>query len=86
MPLKAGSKADYADSMANVMEQAFYKEWSSFMGSADKPDPSPQMQLLFVAIAQGVVEHLKAYHDSFHVKVNNGSDQYEGTVSDIDIV
>lgn len=85
MPLKAGSSTglSYQNSMAAAMEAAFNKEWKNFMGNAPAPESNPQMQLMFVAIAKGIVQHL---HDNFnafavHVDINSG----DGAVSAISI-
>ena len=82
--LKAGSKEAYAESMASAMEDAFMKEWGNFMKEADPPKMNDQMRLMFVAIAQGVVNHLKANHDAFEVTAKQTSPGiYTGTVSNI---
>jgi hypothetical protein len=82
--LKAGSKTDYTASMASAMEAAFMNEWSNFMQGADAPAMNDQMRLMFVAIAQGVVNHLKANHDAFEVTATQTSPGiYKGTVSNI---
>jgi hypothetical protein len=83
MPLKAGTKSkaptgiadQYAGSMAEAMEHAFRQEWPVIMGS-DAPPANDHMRLLFIAIAQGVVQHLKANEDSItiDVPVNGGND------------
>jgi hypothetical protein len=41
---------------------------------ATKPETNPQLKLLFVAVAQGVIRHLKDNPDAFIVKVNNNGD------------
>jgi hypothetical protein len=82
--LKAGSKTDYAHSMAQAMEVAFMNEWSNYMQGADAPAMNDQMRLMFVAIAQGVVNHLKENHDAFIVTTRqSSSDTHTGTVSSI---
>ena len=58
MAIKAGTRADFADSMAEAMEEAFANAWDEFK---DVPLPEAgreERQMLFVAIAQGVVRHL----------------------------
>ena len=83
--LKAGSKTDYAASMASAMEDAFMNEWHNFMNGADAPAMNDQMRLMFVAIAQGVVNHLKANHDAFKVTTTQTSSGiYKGTVTSIE--
>lgn len=93
MPLDSGTKApgaaNYSGSMAAAMEQAFKEEWPAVMGDADVPASSEQMNLIFRAVAQGVVRHLKQNCASMKVTVtiNVGSGDYTGTgtVTDIDI-
>jgi hypothetical protein len=65
MALKAGTKKrdasredHYTGSMAQAMENAFIKEWPVIMGT-DAPPINDHMRLLVVAIAQGVLRHLK---------------------------
>lgn len=76
MALKAGTRKkgatgyedQYKDSMAAAIEHAFMKEWPLIMGS-DAPAPNDHMRLLFIAIAQGVVKHLKTNASSISVTV-----------------
>ena len=83
--LKAGSKTNYVASMASAMEAAFMSEWHNYMNGADAPAMNDQMRLMFVAIAQGVVNHLKANHDAFKVTATQTtSGIYTGTVSAIE--
>jgi hypothetical protein len=86
MPLKAGSfsGAGYNNSMASAMETAFNTEWPNVMGDAPLPASSDQMKLMFVAIAQGVVEHLKQNCTSFHVTVHNAGVDYSGEIYQVD--
>jgi len=72
MALKAGTTAssEYSGSLAQAIEQAFRKEWPSVMKGMDLPaTTSPDLQLLFVAIAQGIVRYLKDHASSFQVSV-----------------
>ena len=93
MPLVSGTKAPdfatYNGSMATAMEQAFKEEWPYVMGDADLPAPSEQMNLLFRAVSQGVIRHLKKNSTSIKVTVtvNVGGNNYTGTgtVTDIEI-
>ena len=85
MALQAGTStgSSYENSMASAMEVAFKEEWQNFMGNAPVPESNPQMQLMFVSIAKGIVQHL---HDNFnafavHVDINSG----DGAVSAISI-
>lgn len=76
MPLKAGTKKtgpigyedQYAGSMAKAIEHAFIKEWPLIMGS-DAPALNDHMRLLFIAIAQGIIKHLKENAGSITVTI-----------------
>ena len=85
MALRAGSSGgfSYENSMASAMEKAFKEEWKNFMGNAPVPESNPQMQLMFVAIAKGIVQHLHDNYDAFsvHVDIYSG----DGAVSAISI-
>jgi hypothetical protein len=84
MPLQPGTVTDFANSMAAAMETAFKQQWPYVMGDAPVPATSEQMKLLFVAVAQGVVNHLKDHHASFKVQVNEtGSGDYRGDIYEI---
>lgn len=93
MPLNSGTKAPgsatYSGSMANAMEQAFREEWPYVMGDADLPASNEQLNLMFRAVAQGVIRHLKQNCASLKVTVNInvGGTNYTatGSVSDIEI-
>ncbi len=93
MPLKAGTKAPvingYENSMAAAMETAFLEQWPYVMGDETLPASSDQMKLMFIAIAQGVIKHLKQNSASMKVTVNlnvGGSNVTgTGTVTDITI-
>ena len=71
MALTAGTKTDDKDSLAQAVEQAFRKAWPDLIKGMDPPaTTSPDLQLLFVAIAQGIVKYLKDHaKDSFKVTV-----------------
>ena len=45
-------------SMAKAIEVAFMQHWESDVGGTP-PKYNKQMQLLFVAVAEGVINHLK---------------------------
>ncbi len=64
-------KTTYKDSMAEAMEKAFIKEWPKIIEDQPVPAPSDQMRLLFIAIAQGVVWHLKKKPGSFKITIDN---------------
>ena len=62
--LKAGTNSDFNASMAKAIEEAFKKEWLTVMqGGNSQAEPQPpafnaQMRIMFVAVAQGVVNHI----------------------------
>ncbi len=56
---------EWAESMAKAMEDAFLQEWPIAMPDQEKPALNDQMRLLFVAISQGVINHLAANPDAF---------------------
>jgi hypothetical protein len=66
MPFHAGSKEQFAGSMAAAMEHAFIQAWPGIMGT-EAPQVNQHMKLLFIAIAQGVVRHLKDNENSITV-------------------
>ena len=94
MPLNSGTRASgsitYSGSMADAMEKAFLEEWPTVMGEADLPGSSEQLNLMFRAVAQGVIRHLKQNSASMKVRVSidiGGSTRIGmGTVTDIDII
>jgi hypothetical protein len=85
MPLKAGTINDLTDSMAQTMIDTFNNEWESVMGKdTPKPQNMDQMNLLFTAVAQGVVQHLQKHPTDFIVTVtDSGTGTDTGTVTSI---
>lgn len=84
MPLKAGTTNDLSNSMAKAMEDAFVEQWSNVMGDRELPEDRQQMRLMFVAVAQGVVEHLKSNPNAFRVEVTlPGGGTATGEVTEI---
>ena len=70
MALKAGSVEHFEDSMAEAMETAFKSEWQSVKGTALRALGEEDRKILFAAIAQGVVNHLKQRaRDAFIIEV-----------------
>lgn len=74
--LKAGSLHDpdpttpeFPGSMAEAMEVALGQEWLQLKGTALPMQGEEDRRLLFVAIAQGVVKHLRDNADAFSVNV-----------------
>lgn len=81
MGLKAGTVASLTGSMAQAMENAMEQEYLAVKGEALPAMGAEDRQLLFAAIAQGVVRHLADNPDAFRVLVDTvGGD---GEVSDI---
>jgi hypothetical protein len=58
MTLKAGTSEDFANSMAAAIERAMQQEWPKVMGADSAFESNPQLRLLCIAVAQGVVRHL----------------------------
>jgi hypothetical protein len=69
MVLNAGTTSSWEGSMAGAIEQAFLEEWPVLMKSAP-PETNPQMKLLFLAVAKGIVRHLVANSDAFVIKLS----------------
>jgi hypothetical protein len=84
MALEAGSITNFTNnSMAKAIEDAFLSEWPNAMGGQPVPAINDQMRLMFVAVAQGVINHLNANPDAFKVTVSDGSNSYSGEVTSI---
>jgi hypothetical protein len=68
--------------MAMAMEAAFLREWPVFNGDLPLPEAESKslkaMRLLFIAVAQGVVQHLQANSAAFSVTVNQASHSHAG--------
>lgn len=67
MPLKAGTIADYDKSMAAAMEEALRANWGFAMPDTNMPISNDLLKLIFIAISQGVVNHLKENKTSFEI-------------------
>ena len=65
MALKAGSVADFGDSLAAAMEHAMQTEWHAVKDVALPNLGMEDRRLLFVAIARGLFEYLKAHENEF---------------------
>ncbi|HHM05332.1 MAG TPA: hypothetical protein ENJ19_06265 [Gammaproteobacteria bacterium] len=59
MALKAGTLTDFDNSMAQAMEEALAVLWQEKTGQPLGSAGEEDRRLMFVAIAQGVVKHLK---------------------------
>ena len=81
MNLKAGTVADFANSMAQAIENAMKQEYKA-VKNEDLPTMGQEdRRLLFAAIAQGVVRYLNDNPDALrvHVSLLNGN----GAVNDV---
>ncbi|EOR94502.1 hypothetical protein ADIARSV_2348 [Arcticibacter svalbardensis MN12-7] len=67
MALIPGSPTNLANSMADAIQIAFNNHYKEVMGK-DHPDANKQMTLLCVAVAEGVINHLKAHPEAFVIK------------------
>ena len=80
MPLKVGNKDDL-DSMAGAIQAAFNAHYKGIIGK-DAPASNKQFELLCIAVAEGVIKHLKAHSADFKVKTKfEGSTIYDGVVT-----
>jgi hypothetical protein len=71
MALKPGTMSDFQASMAAAMEAAFRAEWTDLKGGSPPAAGEQDRQLLFAAIAQGVVRHLREQANSaFQINVS----------------
>jgi len=66
--------------MAGAIEAAFKNQWQLF--NPDLPLPNEEqlvsMRLFFVAVAQGVVQHLRDNPDAFKLAVTNTTHGHSG--------
>lgn len=82
MAIKAGTVTDFAGSMAEAMEEAMEQEYLAVKGEPLSAQGQEDRRLLLVAIAQGVVRHLKDNLDAWKIEVETelvDSDDAEGT-------
>jgi hypothetical protein len=59
MSLKPGKQNDLSGSMADDMMKAFKKAWKEYKGVLPPEISSEYLQPIFIAIAQGVIKHLR---------------------------
>ena len=69
MPLKSGSVADFASSLAEAMENEMIVEWQAVKGTALPDQGVEDRRLLFVAIARGTLKFLKLHEDDLMSKI-----------------
>ena len=69
--------------MAKQIEAAFMAQWGSFNPELPPPEGAQlnALRLFFVAVSQGVVQHLRDNPVAFEVQVDNGGGvDLDGTV------
>lgn len=70
MGIKPGSVSDFAGSMAEAINQAFQVEWDAVKPESLPSTGEEDRKILFAAIAQGVVKHLKEKaNEAFQIDV-----------------
>jgi hypothetical protein len=67
MALKAGTVADFEDSLAEAMEKAMEIAWPKVKGQPLPEVGQEDRRLLFVAIAQGILRYLQDNTDALIV-------------------
>jgi hypothetical protein len=88
--LYGGTLADFdtADNMAKEMEKAF----AAVRQSAGISDALPtgananDMRMMFIAIATGVINHLRNNPKAFAVEVTDGTFTLDGTVNTVSVL
>jgi hypothetical protein len=73
MTLYAGTVADFQNSLAEAIEEAFASELFALKGAALPDSSAQERHMLFCAIAQGVLGYLHANLDQLTVTVDLGS-------------
>lgn len=84
MALKAGTLTDFDNSMAKAMEDALGVLWLAKTGEPLSSAAQEDRRLMFIAIAQGVVKHLRdnagpAFDVSVNVEQTGGGITSAGT-------
>lgn len=71
MQYKPGTLNDYTDSMGEKIRLVFEKLWEDKYGKKLPSKSKEERRLLFIAIAQGVMQHLQTNAgDAFDIEVN----------------
>lgn len=79
MALKAGSVADFANSLAADMEQAMRDEWLAVKNTPLPDAGEKDRRLLLVAIARGLFTFLKNHEDALALRITLREDNNLGT-------
>jgi hypothetical protein len=85
MAITAGTIGNFTGSMAEAIENAFLASWPDAMPGQPKPDVNNQMRLLYVAIAQGVVNYLAANTDAFVLNTTYDGANFDTALTGITI-
>ncbi|REG84008.1 hypothetical protein [Algoriphagus antarcticus] len=81
MALIPGKYGQLGGSMAEAIQTAFNNHYKEIIGK-NPPASNKQFELLCLAVAEGVINHLKAHPEAFKVKTKfEGSVIYEGVVT-----
>jgi hypothetical protein len=88
MAIKAGTVADFSNSLAEAIEDALKAEYLNVKGEALSDQGLEDRRMLLVAIAQGVTRYLKSNVDAWQISVettlvNASNAEGSGTVDDI---
>lgn len=81
MALIPGTHGNLGGSMAEAIQTAFNAHYKEIIGK-DPPASNKQFELLCIAVAEGVINHLKAHPEAFKVKTTfEGSKIFDGVVA-----
>ena len=88
MAIKAGTVADFSNSLAEAIEDALKAEYLNVKGEALSDQGLEDRRMLLVAIAQGVTRYLKSNVEAWQISVettlvNASNAEGSGTVDDI---
>lgn len=72
MPIRGGTRTDYAGSMAEAIEQALDAVRTEYGFDPLPSEGRADRRMLFLAIARGVVSHLAANDDAFVIRDHGG--------------
>lgn len=77
--IKPGRVSALSGSMAKAMDEAFKNEWRAVKGGSVPSLGEEDRQILFVAIAQGLVAHLQQQVEAIHVEVDVDISDHHGS-------
>lgn len=85
MALKAGHVADFGGSMAEAIEQAFQSEWIAAKTTALPQAGAVDRKILFIAVAQGVLNYLEAHKSDLVTSNKNDTASGHSHILDINV-